>query len=168
MIRKGQVEDITSIITLTKSCGRFLREAGIDQWDENYPTIEIIAADIEKDELFCLEEEGQLKAIIVLNEIQDPEYAEMNWLTDAESKNLVVHRLAVDPKFQGQGLARRMMDFAENFAKEHAYDSIRLDTFSQNLRNQRFYTNRNYTKVGEVYLSYRDDFPYYCYELMLS
>ena len=168
MIRLGRTEDITHIIALTKSCGRFLRENGIDQWDENYPSIEIIEQDILKQQLFCYIEKDELKGIVVLNENQDPEYEQINWLTDSNSKNLIVHRLAVDPKNQGRGIARKLMDYAEDYGKKNQYNSIRLDTFSRNLRNQRFYSNRNYHKIGEVYLSYRCDYPYYCYELPLD
>ena len=84
-----------------------------------------------------------------------------------KKKNLVVHRLAVLPNHQGKGLARKLMDFAENFAKEKNYDAIRLDTFSQNPRNQKFYSNRGYTNLGPVYLKYKKDHPYFCYELLL-
>ena len=106
--------------------------------------------------------------IVVLNEIQDDEYGEINWSTSEEEKNIVVHRLAVRPDQQGKGLGRLIMDFAEQWARENQYDAIRLDTFSQNPRNQRFYTNRGYTDLGPVYLKYKKEHPYYCYELLLN
>ena len=44
------------------------------------------------------------------------------------------------------------MDFGEQLAKENECLSVRLDTFSQNPRNNRFYKARNYTKLGKSFL----------------
>jgi GNAT superfamily N-acetyltransferase len=71
------------------------------------------------------------------------------------------------PQHQGKGIARKLMDFAEQWAREQKYIAIRLDTFSQNERNQRFYDNRGYTNLGPVFLKYKKEHPYYCYELIL-
>ena len=40
-----------------------------------------------------------------------------------------------------------MMDFAENFAMRNNYNSIRLDTFSKNIKNQKFYEIRESHKT---------------------
>jgi len=145
-----------------------MRENGIDQWDENYPDRVSIENDLTTKTLFAYREENEILGIVVLNENQDEEYAEINWSTADSDRNIVVHRLAVHPTHQGKGIARKIMDFAEQFAEEQKYDAIRLDTFSQNPRNQRFYTNRGYTDLGPVYLKYKKDHPYFCYELILQ
>ncbi len=168
MISIGLPNEIDAIIALTKRCGRHLREQGIDQWDEHYPDRDSIERDLKTETLFAYRDGDLILGIVVLNETQDEEYSEIDWLSDDHSRNLVVHRLAVDPSHQGKGIARRLMDFAENYAREHAYNSIRLDTFSQNPRNQRFYTNRGYTDLGPVFLKYKKEHPYYCYELLLN
>ncbi len=59
------------------------------------------------------------------------------------------------------------MDFAEQFAIEHNYSSIRLDTFSQNKRNQKFYELRNYKRLDDIYFPKQSEFPFHCYELVL-
>ena len=145
-----------------------MRENGIDQWDENYPDYASIERDLKTETLFAFRDGEAILGIVVLNETQDEEYGEINWSTSESDQNLVVHRLAVDPTHQGKGIARKIMDFAENFARERQYDSIRLDTFSQNPRNQRFYINRGYTDLGSVYLKYKKEHPYVCYELLLK
>lgn len=166
-IRLAKLSEVDNLVALTLSCGEHLRTLGISQWSADYPNKEILSADIFAKQLFVLTENSVPQAIIVLNEKSDPEYDEVNWLTPKDSKNLLVHRLATNPASQGKGYARKLMDFAENFARENNYDSIRLDTFSQNKRNQKFYENRNYINLGELWLSYRDDFPYIAYELLL-
>lgn len=152
---------------MTRQCALDLITKGIHQWDQSYPDLATIQNDLSKGQLYKYLIGDAVAGIVVLNEIQDPEYTDLNWITDDTSRNLIVHRLAVHPKHQGTGIARKLMDFAEKFARENKYDSIRLDTFSQNGRNQKFYDNRGYQRTGEVYLSYRDDFPYIGYELVL-
>lgn len=168
MIARGQIQQVDEIFALSQACGLHLRENGIDQWDENYPDRNRIQKDIESNQLFChIDDENRINGIVVLNEEQDPEYAGIDWLTDDLSRSLVVHRLAVLPTFQGQGIATKLMDFAEEFGRENMYASIRLDTYSQNAHNQRFYEKRGYTNLGPVYLSYKKEHPYYCFELVL-
>lgn len=168
MITIGQEKEIDEIIALTKSCGKYLRDNGIDQWDENYPDRLSIKNDLEKETLFVYRNENKIAGIIVLNEYQDEEYAQIDWLTNDLSKNIIVHRLAVSPENQGQGIARKIMDFAEGFARKNNYDSIRLDTYSQNPRNQIFYAKRGYKNLGAVFLKYKKEHPYFCYELILN
>ncbi len=168
MISLGLPDEIDAIIALTKRCGTHMRENGIDQWDENYPDYTSISADLKSETLFVFRENEAILGIVVLNEFQDEEYNQISWLTNSEARNLVVHRLAVDPIHQGKGIARMLMNHAENYARQNQYDSIRLDTFSQNTRNQRFYTNRGYTDLGSVYLKYKKEHPYFCYELLLT
>lgn len=167
MISPGKHSEIDEIIALTRACGKHMRERGIDQWDEHYPDRENIKKDIESSTLFAYRENGEILGVVVLNEHQDEEYAEVPWTTSEEDRNLVVHRLAVRPDQQGKGIARSIMDFAEAYAREQHYDAIRLDTFSQNLRNQRFYKHRGYKELGSVYLKYKKEHPYFCYELLL-
>ena len=168
MISEGKTYELDTILELTKACGKNMRENGIDQWDENYPDRGRILHDLETETLFAYREGDEVLGIVVLNESQDEEYGEINWSTSADDKNIVVHRLAVRPDQQGKGLGRKLMDFAEQWAKENNYDAIRLDTYSQNPRNQRFYTNRGYADLGPVYLKYKKEHPYYCYELLLN
>ena len=168
MISEGKLEDVEEIINLTKACGKHMRNNGIDQWDEQYPDRDVIIHDIMTKSLFMFRENNEIAGIVVLNENQDEEYEEINWSTSNKDKNIVVHRLAVHPKKQGQGIGKQLMDFAEQWAIDHSYDAIRLDTYSQNKRNQRFYTNRGYVDLGSVYLKYKKNHPYFCYELLLG
>lgn len=168
MVQKAKQSQAEEIANMLSRCGQNLRSQGIDQWDASYPNLETIKDDISKGNCFVYQPEDKVIGCVVLNETQDEEYFQLDWLTSNDESQLVVHRLGVDPEHQGKGIARKIMDFAEQFAREKGYKSIRLDTFSQNPRNQRFYLNRGYKEVGIVYLSYKKDFPYHCYELILD
>ncbi|WP_372917191.1 GNAT family N-acetyltransferase [Salegentibacter sp.] len=166
MIRKASLKDLSEIKKLTEACAEALQQQNIFQWNEDYPSLEKLENDIKREELFVYEHKNRIIAIIVLTPNMDEVYQNISWLTET-GNNLYVHRLATHPDFWGQGYARKMMDFAEDFAKTENFTSIRLDTFSQNKRNQKFYEARGYQRLGDVYFPHKNDQPFHCYELVL-
>ena len=165
MIRKARLDDIESIMDMTKACARHMEQQGIFQWNAHYPNRNAFENDVKRDELYVLEIEGEIKGCIVVSTFMDDEYVPINWLT-ANENNIYIHRLAIDPNMQGKGFARKLMDFAEAYAIENAYSSIRLDTFSQNKRNQKFYELRGYQQLGDIYFPKQSKYPFHCYELV--
>ena len=166
MIRKATLNDIDCIIEITKACGKFMVSKQIFQWNEYYPNRTAFENDIKRDELYVLEIENTTIGCIVISTVMDDEYIPVTWLTP-NMNNCYIHRLAVHPKHQGKGFAQELMSFAETFAIENNYTSIRLDTFSKNLRNQKFYELRGYKKLGSIYFPKQSEYPFYCYELVL-
>jgi ribosomal protein S18 acetylase RimI-like enzyme len=166
MIRKALQNDIDEIIDLTKSCAKYMIAKNIFQWNEHYPNKSVFENDIKRDELFVLEINNTIIGCIVISIIMDEEYIPVKWLTPNEN-NIYIHRLAIQPEHQGKGYAQLLMNYAETFSIENNYTSIRLDTFSQNLRNQKFYDLRGYQKLGEIYFLKQSEHPFYCYELIL-
>ncbi len=165
MIRKAKKEEILQLLAISKACANHMISQNIYQWNEVYPSISTFEKDILRNELFVLLIENNIIGCIVLTPKIDKEYIPINWLTQ-NANNLYVHRLAIHPDYQGKGFAQKLMDFAENFAIKNNYSSIRLDTFSKNSRNQKFYELRGYTKLGSVYFPNQSEYPFYCYELL--
>ncbi|SHG85343.1 GNAT family N-acetyltransferase [Winogradskyella jejuensis] len=166
MIRKGKLTDITAIIEMTKSCAKHMISKGIYQWNEHYPNKGAFVKDVKREELYVLEFNNEIIGSIVISNLMDEEYIPIKWLTKND-KNLYIHRLAIHPKCQGKGYAQKLMDFAERFAIENNYTSIRLDTFSQNKRNQKFYELRGYRRLGDIFFPKQSEYPFHCYELVL-
>lgn len=166
MIRKGKAEDIKIIMDLTNACAKAMIANGIYQWNEHYPNPSAFKKDIERNELYVLEIDAKIKGTIVISTFIDQEYIPVKWLTKNEN-NIYIHRLAIHPNLQGKGYAQQLMNFAEQFAIENNYSSIRLDTFSQNKRNQKFYELRGYKRLGDIYFTKQSKFPFHCYELVL-
>ncbi len=166
MIRKAIVEDIKPIIEITKACAKAMISNGIYQWNEHYPNRNAFINDLKRSELYVLEIDNDVKGSIVISTLMDKEYVPIKWLTKNEH-NIYIHRLSIHPELQGKGYAQQLMDFAEQFAIEHNYSSIRLDTFSQNKRNQKFYELRNYKRLDDIYFPKQSEFPFHCYELVL-
>lgn len=166
MIRKAVLSDIDSILLITKACAKTMIENGIFQWNEYYPSKSAFINDLNRNELYVIEEGNKVVGCVVISTLMDEEYKSIEWLTE-NGTNIYIHRLAVDPKLQGQGYAQQLMNYGENYAEEQHYSSVRLDTFSQNKRNQKFYETRGYKRLGNIYFPKQSDHPFYCYELVL-
>lgn len=161
-IEKGTLSDLNKLFQIYLNGKNELELNGIYQWTNNYPTRSIIESDIKKSVLFVLKNGREIIGAINISEEQEPEYETINWEFD-NSKVLVIHRLVIDPKYQGKGYARKLMDFAEKFAIENDYYSIRLDAYSQNKRVIDFYEKRKYFIRGNVNFHERE-YPFHCME----
>jgi ribosomal protein S18 acetylase RimI-like enzyme len=167
MIRKALKQEIPKLLEVTQACARKMIVEGIYQWNEHYPNEEAFKKDLETGELFVLFSENDIVGCITISTFKDEEYNAVQWLTPDKS-NYYIHRLAIHPNFQHKGYAKQLMDFAESFAKEKKATSIRLDTFSKNIRNQKFYEARGYARLGNIFFPKQSEFPFYCYELPLE
>jgi len=165
IIIKPKKQDIQELLQVTKTCAQAMIANGIYQWNENYPSYEAFEKDIELGQLWVLKLDDVIIGAVVVSEIMDEEYKVIDWLTP-NTKNGYIHRLAIHPDFQGKGFAQKLMDFAETYAKENNFVSLRLDTFSVNKRNNKFYKKRGYQKLGDVYFPKQSQHPFHCYELV--
>jgi len=150
------------VFEIYENCRLKLTAKNINQWNTSYPSLELIEDDILNSNLYALYLNKEILGIICINTIQEKEYKGINW-KDLSNSNLVIHRLAVDPRHQGKSYAHTLMDFAESYALKNGFSSIRLDAYSANLTALNFYTKRGYTKRGEVFF-YGRHLPFYCYE----
>jgi ribosomal protein S18 acetylase RimI-like enzyme len=97
----------------------------------------------------------------------DDFYRKIKWKVKSEN-SLYVHRLAINPKFQGRGFAKFMMNYIEHIAEKSKAFSIRLDTFSLNEKNNNLYYKLGYSKLGQIYFRDQSDMPFNCYEKLLK
>ena len=165
MIRKAVTNELSHIIHITQACARHMIAEEIFQWNEQYPSLTAFEKDLENDELYVLEEDGRIKGAIVISTRMDDIYVPIKWIAET-SLNGYLHRLCVHPESQGKGYARKMLDFAEDLLKKQGCLSVRLDTFSKNLRNQRLYEARGYIKREDVYFLHKSPDAFHCYELV--
>lgn len=166
MIRLAKLLEIPDLLKITQACAKSMIAQGIDQWNESYPSRQAFEKDVARKELYVLEEIDKLIGTVVISTLMDNVYGPISWLTPNKN-NLYVHRLAVDPQAQKKGYARELMDFAEDYARKGGFISVRLDTFSKNDRNNKFYQARGYQQLGDIFFPQQSRFPFHCYELIL-
>jgi ribosomal protein S18 acetylase RimI-like enzyme len=163
-VSKALKADIVPIMELIHQAVLEMHQRKLFQWDDTYPNIEIITEDITAGSLYKATIDDIIAGIIVLNEKQSPEYSNLTW-ESSQGKYLVVHRLCIHPHFQGKGLAKKLMSFAEDHAAKNKYNSIRLDTFTGNQKALRLYDTLKYRRVGTV--AFREKI-FQCFEKVIK
>jgi ribosomal protein S18 acetylase RimI-like enzyme len=166
-IRKAITNDISSVMEVIKSCTIDMISKKIFQWNDKYPNIETFKKDIINKDLYVLVTENEILGCVSITFEMDDFYKKIDWISNT-NKNIYVHRLAIHPKHQGLGYAKKMMTFIENMGVENMCESIRLDTFSMNEKNNNFYSRLGYEKLGQIYFRDQSDMPFNCYEKPLK
>lgn len=145
--RKPTLDEVFKIYQHYVRVINSMQENGIDQWDELYPNSADIAADIAAGDLIVGEEDGKLILAFAVNGECEEEYDACPWEYPDEPY-IVVHRLAVNPKYQRQGMAKAAMGYVENEAKEKGIRTIRLDTFCENPAGKALYESLGFKTIG--------------------
>ena len=168
LIRKAKVSDLKNVMEIVKLCTQNLILKNIFQWNDNYPSLDNFKEDLDNENLYLLIIQKKLViGCFSINYKMDNFYKNINWISP-NKKNIYVHRLAIHPSFQDQGYGKNIMKFIEKKAISENCDSIRLDTFSINKKNNLFYEKIGFNKIGKVYFPGQSEFPFNCYEKPLK
>jgi ribosomal protein S18 acetylase RimI-like enzyme len=169
-VRQGTPDDIEAVMALVRRVVPLMRASGNLQWDADYPNPAVFERDVQLAQLWLAEVEGesdkQIAGIAAITTDQEPEYANVGW--DTSELAMVVHRLAVDPAFQGKGIAASLMRQAETVAKSRGIAILRVDTNAQNQATQKLFPKLGYLFAGETGLNFRPGLRFLCYEKRLS
>jgi ribosomal protein S18 acetylase RimI-like enzyme len=165
-IELAESSELDIIFDIYQQCRRVMESDGIFQWYDGYPTREIVADDIRNKTLFTSKKDSELCGVINISSDDEPECDHIEW-KDKSAKTVAIHRLAVHPNFQKGGIARKLMDFAEEYAFKNGCTYVRLNAYSVNDRALRFYDMRQYERRGEVFFPGRT-LPFFCFEKKLN
>jgi len=147
LIARVEITQLLDVMALIKRAVAHMEKQQIFQWDDIYPDEATLKADIETKTLYGIFVSQHLAGIVALNTEEPPEYQDIPWQFN---NALVVHRLCVHPDYQNMRIARKLMLFAEQFARENQYTSIRLDTMAENPIAGNLYRKLNYSERGLV------------------
>lgn len=147
---KAQDGDKDEVMQLLNAAKENMKENGIDQWDEIYPAISDVSKDIKDGTLTLVKQGGKLVAVYTLNKHQDAAY-KFGDFKDNSDNYIVLHRLCVNPKYEGMGIAARTLKHIDEEALKEGFSSIRLDAFTKNPRAVKLYENAGYNYAGDAY-----------------
>lgn len=152
MIRKAELNHLEAIMECIADAQRFLHDCGVDQWQDGYPTAEIISGDIERGESYILNHCGVVVATAVISFAGEVTYNHVDgsWLND--DKYAVVHRLAVRSGARNRGFATRFFEYTEQLCRQNGVSNIRVDTHKNNLIMQGLLRRLGYLYCGEITL----------------
>ncbi|MBO0950028.1 GNAT family N-acetyltransferase [Fibrella forsythiae] len=166
IIRLATFDDVPALLVLVKRVVPLMQQAGNFQWDDTYPNEAVFIDDVAKQQLWVADVDGQLAGVSAITTDQEPTYAEVGW--DINEPAIVTHRLAVDPAFRRQGVARALLLQADEVARQRDIPILRIDTNTQNQATQRLFPALGYVYAGEIGLDFRPGLRFVCYEKRLT
>ncbi len=164
-IRLAVTADIPGIMQLVGKVVPLMQAVGNFQWGNDYPSPAVFGKDIALNQLWVAEIDRKIGGVSAITTDQDPEYANAGW--DITEIAVVTHRLAVDPDLQGKGIAKALMQQAEEVAKTRHINILRVDTNSENKATQALFPKLGYQFSGEITLAKRPGLRFFCYQKLL-
>ena len=148
--RRAEEADIPAILAVVEDARTFLRESGVDQWQDSAPGEALFRQDIADGSAWVFTHEGTVAGVISVCRVSDPEYADITgrWLTDGPYGT--IHRVAVSAAYRGHGLGGEMLQFAEDILAGTGFASARIDTHMDNTMMRKLLETRGYTLCGIV------------------
>lgn len=152
-LRKATETDAERIWEIILQAKAQMRRLNSHQWDENYPTPDLILGDIKAENGYVLCLKDIVAAYGVISFDGEKAYKDTQWSN--ELSYMVVHRLAVAEEMKHQGIARRFMLEAEEVSRQKGIYNFRVDTNFDNQYMLHLIDTLNFRYTGEVY--YRGD-----------
>ena len=161
LIRKTTKNDIKEIMPIFEEARGTIAALGIDQWQNGYPSEEVILADVDKDQSYLCELDGRICGTFAIIDDGEPTYDEIfdgHWLTGDESRDYIaIHRVAISVSSRGSGLSGKIIGYAADFAKEKGRKSLRIDTHRGNVVMRRMLEKNGFLHCGTIYLENGDE-----------
>jgi len=164
--RKAVETDVDSIMKIIKQAQDYFKEKGINQWQNNYPNVEVISNDVAEKNSYVLLKNNEVVATAVVSFKGEKTYEsiyEGKWISDKEYA--VVHRIAVDNNHKGLGLSSQIIKNVEELCIEKGVFSIKIDTHEQNSSMQKLLRKNKFENCGIIYLE--DNSPRIAFEKIL-
>lgn len=153
MFRKARENDLIGIMNVIKEAIEYLKEQGVDQWQDGYPNENNILADIKISESYVFELSGEIVATGYLSFEEEETYKIIDkgqWLSDEPYG--VLHRTAVSKKARNTSIAKKFFEEFEQLVKDKNIKSIKIDTHGENIPMQKFLKKLGYIYCGIIYL----------------
>ncbi|WP_439443727.1 GNAT family N-acetyltransferase [Listeria aquatica] len=127
------------------------------QWNRDYPSKMVLQSDLETGSLFGWFEAERLFAMVTLTKQQTGTVKQFNW---QEAKSPVfIQRVMTSPLKRGQGLALRLLKFAEDEAMAAQCDALCSVTGVNNRAMRHLFDKRGFKKVAAG--SVPERYPYH-------
>ena len=152
--RKGESRDLERVMELVADAQNWFRKQNIDQWQDGYPTRELISSDIECGNNYTIEYNGVIVATAVISFAGEPTYLAIKgkgWLND--KPYAVVHRIMVADEMRRKGIAKEILHFTEELCAERNIGNIRIDTHRDNRAMLSLLKKLGYKRCGTIKLT---------------
>jgi RimJ/RimL family protein N-acetyltransferase len=151
--RKAVEEDIKDIMNIITQAQAYFKEMGINQWQNNYPNVEVISNDIANKNSYVFIKDNRIVATAMISFDGEKTYDSIyqgKWISNEEYA--VIHRIAVDNSYKGLGISSEIIENVEQLCLNKGVYSIKIDTHDENISMQRLLEKNKFQYCGIIYL----------------
>lgn len=152
-IRNADIADKEKVINLYKLV--------IDQIKDNrynpewifgkYPKEENIVKPLEANEVIVGEINSEIVSAMVVNHNTNEGYDEVKWNVITSDDNIYfIHLVAVNQNFTNRGIAKQMLNYVFNMARDESIKSIRLSLNINNSNIENLYLKQGFEYVDTI------------------
>lgn len=160
IITKACIDNIDDIISIIDQAKTYLKSNNINQWQDGYPNKETFINDINNDCLYLVKEDNTVLSVFALTNYDGNYDVIYDGKWHSDKAYVAVHRIAIDDKFKGRGVAKYIFDYVKD-----NYSYIRVDTHKDNLSMQKCLLKNGFKYCGIIYLS-RDNSSRLAYDFI--
>lgn len=155
-IRQATVSDLEALMALFDEARGTIATLGIDQWQDGYPSREVVADDVAKACSYVVEIDGSVGGTFVLVDDGEVTYDNIydgHWLTGDDCRDYIaIHRVAVSVAKRGSGVSTAILEHAAAYARRLGRASLRIDTHEGNVVMRRMLEKHGFSYCGIIYL----------------
>jgi len=158
-IIKAKPGELIEAFYLLRTHQREINSRGWMHWNLQF---DLLRKEIDNGTVFLYKADYLSVGLIVLDTEATVEYQKVQW-NNLSQKPLFVRYLMEHPLWRKYGIASQLLTFAEEFAKDQAFTSLRLDVYGENQEIITLFDRTNYQKTGQVHTP-AQQIPFYCFE----
>ena len=150
MIRTATNADWETILKIYIRAREYMRQTGNpNQWKDDSPSLYVLREDIQKKQLFVLEDSDGIQGVFALIPGEDPTYRliEGRWLNNAPYA--AIHRVA------SAGRKTGVLEVCLQYCQDN-YRNLRIDTHEDNKIMQHLLIKFGFLRCGIIYLENGD------------
>ena len=169
---KADITDIEEISKLYDDvCDYLCEHENYPGWKKGiYPTKDDANEGTKESSLYIVKDKNKIVGSVILRHKPEEGYKNVDWVLESNyDKIYVIYTLAVHPNYMRLGIGKKLLDFAEEIAREEGCISLRLDVVKGNIPAESLYQKCGYKYVGTTSLGYENyGLPWYnLYEKIL-
>lgn len=144
------LSEIDRAVEIIDSAKKYLREEGVNQWQDGYPDYNSIKEDILNQRGYFFVENSEILGYICIDYNNESAYDSLmgNWSLDKEY--VLVHRMAFVEKYRDRKLSREIFRLVEKTSKEKNINYFRIDTAVDNLKMRHILEKNNFKYCGKI------------------
>lgn len=148
IFRKAKSTDRQRISEIRPTVYKYMQSIGYTQWNDAYPSEEILFEDIDKGHMYVALVDGLIAAYVTVDKVMPVDYENIPFTYD--EPRACIHRLSIDPEYLRLGIATELMKYVHGECKKIGYNSIVLDTCEDNPGALGLFEKLGYTIRGNI------------------